>query len=435
MAGNHESSDTPNDPRGCGFRSRTTVEAMLALIDSTTRPVDAELISGNSALGRVLAESVISQVNIPSFDRAAMDGFALKAEETFGADLYTPAQFTLIGRSRPGTGYNGQVSAGQAVAIATGAPIPPGANCVVPVEFTEVKDTLLFVRSSVTPGRHVGKTGEDVWKGSPVMDQGRVLRPQEIGLLAGLGIQKIKVLKKPGIAVIATGDEIRSDNERDHDSQYKINNMNSPMLSALICRDGGEPIQIGPLADDPAILASTLHELSACNDIHGIMINGGSSAGPEDHAPGVIANLGRLLAHGVALRPASPTGFGLVGGKPVLLTPGNPVSCLCAYDFFGRLIVRKLAGLSSTSPYPVIRRKLAHKLSSSLGRVDYVRVQIINETNEIEVIATSGASILSGTTRATGFLIVPADLEGYPAETLVNVHCYDTFQMPSIELP
>ena len=126
MAGNHESSDTPNDPRGCGFRSRTTVEAMLALIDSTTRPVDAELISGNSALGRVLAESVISQVNIPSFDRAAMDGFALKAEETFGADLYTPAQFTLIGRSRPGTGYNGQVSAGQAVAIATGAPHPTG---------------------------------------------------------------------------------------------------------------------------------------------------------------------------------------------------------------------------------------------------------------------------------------------------------------------
>ncbi|MFM7317534.1 MAG: gephyrin-like molybdotransferase Glp, partial [bacterium] len=416
-----------NDPRGCGFRHRTTVEAFVSIIHSSITRIDSERISPRIALGRVLSETLFAPVDIPSFNRAAMDGFALKAEETFGSDLYTPSRFNLIGRSRPGIGFSATVGPAEAVAIATGAPVPAGADCVVPVEFTEMAGNQIIVRSPVTPGRHIGKVAEDVQSGTPVIPAGQVLRPQDIGLCAGLGVQSVSVIKKPRIAIIATGDELNANPDNSLKSNYQINDMNSPMLSALFSRDGGEPILIGPIQDDALKLKSTLLELANCNDIHGIIINGGSSAGPEDHAPAIISDTGKLLVHGVALRPASPTGFGLIGLKPVLLTPGNPVSCLCAYDLFGRLIVRKLAGLATASPYPVVKCKLAHKLSSVIGRVDYVRVKWKSNTNEVEVIATSGASILSGATRATGFIIIPASLEGFPAGAEVPVHCYDTF--------
>jgi molybdopterin molybdotransferase len=422
MNGNEKSQFT-HDPRGCGFRERTTVERLTALISNHINQIATEIFSIEEAFGRRLAETVVSPIDIPSFDRAAMDGYALRAEETFGSDTYTPSKFQVIGRSRPGSGFSGFVSPGEAVAIATGAPIPAGADAVLPVEFAEESAGVVLVRSSVAPGRHIGRQGEDVRIGTVVVRSGQILRPQHLGLLAGLGIRAVCISQKPRIAIVATGDELSSSNQSN--SKYQINDMNSPMLAALIKRDGGIPIQIGPIIDRLDELKSVIYALSERQDIHGIMINGGSSAGPEDHAPNVVSSLGRLLAHGVALRPASPTGFGLIAGKPVLLTPGNPVSCLCSYDFFGRIIVQRLAGMPIFSPYPVIQKRLAHKISSSLGRVDYVRVKLNPETDLIEIIATSGASILSGTTNATGFMVVPADLEGYPAGSLVEINCYD----------
>jgi molybdopterin molybdotransferase len=179
--------------------------------------------------------------------------------------------------------------------------------------------------------------------------------------------------------------------------------------------------------DIPEILASIISELASDPKIDAIFINGGSSTGPEDYAPSILASQGQLLAHGVALRPASPTGFGLIGSTPVLLLPGNPVSCLCAYDFFGGRIVRQLSGRNLEWPYPIKQMQLAQKVSSVLGRMDYVRVQIRNGPNGEMVypLAVGGASILSGTTRADGFIVVPDDLEGYPEGTELTVWCYD----------
>jgi molybdopterin molybdotransferase len=153
------------------------------------------------------------------------------------------------------------------------------------------------------------------------------------------------------------------------------------------------------------------------------LVSGGSSAGPEDHAPGLLAELGELSAHGVALRPASPTGLGFIGRVPVLLLPGNPVSCLCAYDFFAGMVVRILGGRPRQWPYQSVTLPLARKLVSMLGRVDYARVRI--EQGQVEPLAVSGASILSSTTRADGFVVVPADKEGYPAGATVEVWLYD----------
>jgi molybdopterin molybdotransferase len=179
---------------------------------------------------------------------------------------------------------------------------------------------------------------------------------------------------------------------------------------------------VGPLADDRDALEETLAGAAGRSDL--VLVSGGSSTGPEDHAPGLVAKLGTLDVHGVALRPASPTGLGFIGGVPVVLLPGNPVSCLCAYDLFAGRIIRRLGGRPPDWPYRSVQRPLRQKLSSAVGRTDYARVRLVD--GSVEPMAISGASILSSTTRADGFILVPGDLEGYPAGALVTVWLYDS---------
>lgn len=418
-AGNH----SHTDPRGCGFRTRVAVDQLQALIESAIAPLGSEVVAVSESLGRILQSSVFAQKPIPPFARAAMDGYAIIATDSFGADFYTPSVLQIIGRSRPGSGFSGCISTGQAVAIATGAPIPDGADCVIPVEMTELKFNRVYLRESVPPGRNVGHIGEDVKPGDCILPAGRSLRPQDIGLLSGLGINSIEVIIKPVIAIVITGDELVPAFETS--GTHKITDMNSPMLRSLVERDGGNAIIVGPLVDDYQLLESTLKTLSESDNVHAIFVNGGSSTGPEDFAPLIVQKLGVLMAHGVALRPSSPTGFGFINHKPVLLIPGNPVSSLCAYDFFGCNIVRRLGGRRLGWTYPKIRGILSQKVTSSLGRLDYVRVKQNETEGNFIPIASGGASILSGTTQAFGFMIVPADLEGYPAGTEIEIYCYD----------
>jgi molybdopterin molybdotransferase len=235
----------------------------------------------------------------------------------------------------------------------------------------------------------------------------------------------VPVIMRPAVAIIVTGDELLPAGTLP--SGDRIADMNSVMVQALVLRDGGIPRIIGPLPDDRDGLEQTM--LSTCRESDLLLISGGSSTGPEDHAPGLVAKLGTLDVHGVAVRPSSPTGLGLVGRVPVLLLPGNPVSCLCAYDLFGGRIVRRLAGRSVDLPYRALERPLSCKLSSALGRVDYARVRIVDD--RVVPLAISGASILSSTTRADGFVLVPADLEGYPPGATVTVWLYDHEISPS----
>jgi len=351
-----------------------------------------------------------------------MDGFALRSEETTGASLSTPARFELIGRSRPGHQIRLEIRSGQAIAIATGAPMPAGADAVVPVEFADVRGNAVDVRTHVPSGKHVGRIGEDIEAGRPLLAPGRVLRPQDLGLLSALGAGSVRVVRTPSIAVIVTGDELLAPGSPP--GEFVIPDMNSPMLAALIERDRGRPVIFGPLEDDPARLKRLIEELAADPRIDAIFVSGGTSTGPEDHAPAVVRDLGELLAHGVAMRPGSPTGFGIVSGKPVMLLPGNPVSCLCAYDLFGGMVVRKLGGLSTAMPYPVVPRRLSRPITSAPGRVDYVRVRLTG-SDEVDLIATSGSSILSSTTTADGFVIVRHDAETLATGSWQDVHLYE----------
>ncbi len=411
---------TPHhDPRDCGFRDRASVADVLVTIDTRVVAIGSEAVGLTVAAGRVLAGDLIAVEPIPGFDRAAMDGFALKGEETFGADGYTPAPFRCIGRSRPGQGSEVTIGPGQAVAIATGAPMPAGADAVAKVETVRRDGDNLLVFEPVSPGRHVSRRGEDVEAGRTVLSAGRVLRPQDLAAISAIGRPRVSVIRRPRVAILITGDELLSAGSAA--SGYSIPDANSPMLVALVARDGGSPLVVGPVGDDREALRVTIGELATRSDL--ILISGGTSTGPEDHAPSLIAELGELTAHGVAVRPASPTGLGFLGVVPVLLLPGNPVSCLCAYDLFGGRIVRRLGGRPVDWPYRQTLLPMASKLASPIGRVDYARVRV--EDGRVEPMSVGGASILSSVTRADGFVIVPVDLEGYPAGADVVVWLYD----------
>jgi molybdopterin molybdotransferase len=411
---------TWKDVRMRGFQDRTDVEiARSRILAEVPRP-GVETVSLTDAGGRVLADAVVSTVAIPPFDRAAMDGYAVRGEDTFGATAYSPLDLALVGEVLPGREPGVTIEAGQAARIMTGAPLPSGADAVVPAEYAEEAGGRVRIKEPFPPGRHVGRRGEDIAEGTTVLAAGRRLRPQDLGVLASIGAGSVTVCAAPRVRVLITGDELLPAGSRPEG--YRIVDSNSPMLRALIHRDGGIPDVRPLLADRPEVLRAEL--LAPGADV--VLISGGSSVGQEDHAPRLLAELGRIVFHGVALRPASPAGFGVLDGprRLVFLLPGNPVSCLCAYDLFAGPAVRSLGGQSPALPYPRVTLPLARKLVSAIGRVDYCRVRI--EGGQVEPLATSGASNLTSTTRADGFVLVPADSEGYPPGDMVEVHLYDT---------
>lgn len=406
-----------------GFQQRTEVAIVQQLLRERLQPLPVEEISLWQAAGRVLARDVQSDVDVPSFARAAMDGYALRGEETFGANPYNPLELTIVGLSLPARPHDGTVGPGQAVRIMTGAPVPAGADAVLPAEQAEEvpgrapeDPPRLRITEPVPPGKNVGQPGEDIEKGTIVLHAGRLLRPQDVGVLASIGASPVTVIRQPAVAILVTGNELLPCGSRP--AGYRIVDSNSVMLQALVERDGGRPAEVCRLADEPGAIRTALQRASA--DV--ILISGGSSVGQEDYAPRLLAELGELPVHGVALRPASPTGVGFLGSRPVFLLPGNPVSCLCAYDLFAGPAIRLLGGYSPELPYRSIRLPLGRKIASAIGRVDYVRVRI--HEGQVEPLAISGASILSSTTRADGFVLVPGNLEGYSPGELVEVFLY-----------
>jgi molybdopterin molybdotransferase len=405
------------DVRMRGFQDRSEVTNVCALLDARLQPLAPEPVRLQEAAGRVLAADVVAEVAVPGFDRAAMDGYALHGSETFGADPYNPLEFSVVGQALPGKPYLGTVGAGQAVRIMTGAPLPAGADAVLQAEAAEETGGRLKVSEAVPPGRHVGRRGEDLSPGNIVLPAGRLLRPQDVGVLASVGAATVPVVRRPRVAVLITGDELLPCGSRPEG--YRIVDSNSVMLEALVRRDGGLPAA-GPLIPDQreAVRAALL---GAAADV--LLISGGSSVGQEDHAPRILADVGELCVHGVALRPASPAGVGFLRAAVVFLLPGNPVSCLCAYDLFAGRAVRRLGGRGVELPYRSSCLPLARKIASAVGRVDYVRVLVRN--GQVEPIATSGASILSSTTRADGFVLVPRDSEGHAPCESVQVFWYD----------
>ena len=402
-----------------GFAKRHTVSEAIAWLDAQLHPLAAENVPLQIAAGRVLASSVVSEFDVPGFDRATMDGYAVDADSTEGASAYTRLPLTVIGDSMPGCAFAGVVSSGEAVRIMTGAPIPQGTDAVLPAEWVEFENdgrlSIISALASVSPGKNLGRRGEDIVRGSTLFEAGRVLRPQDLGVLSSIGLGEVNVTRQPRVRLAVTGNELLPSGSSPRD--FQIADANGPMLAALIERDGGLVDFPGLVRDDSVSILAALQ-----SDADIVIVSGGSSVGIEDMAPVLLAQHGELAVHGIAMRPSSPTGFGRLGVRIVFLLPGNPVSSLCAYDFFAGRAIRALGGLSKQWPYRTMRGRLSRKISSPIGRLDYARVKIADGI--VEPLAVAGASLLSSTTRADGFVIVGDDSEGFAVGAEVDVWLY-----------
>jgi molybdopterin molybdotransferase len=407
-----------DDVRMRGFAYRHTVEAALAWLDGQLSPRRTELVLLRAAAGRVLATPVVSEVEVPGFDRATMDGYAVVAASTEGASSYNRLPLVVVGDSLPGRPFQGSVTVGQGVRIMTGAPLPSGCDAVLPAEWIEDEsgtNTSVSALAAVSPGKNVGKAGEDIVRGTTLLHTGRVLRPQDLGALSSIGVSEVTVFSRPRVRLVVTGNELLPSGSRPQG--YRIADANGPMLAALVERDGGLVDFPGLVPDQPDQI---LEALQANSDV--IIVSGGSSVGIEDLAPTIVGQHGELAIHGIAMRPSSPTGLGRIGDRLVFLLPGNPVSCLCAYDFFAGRAIRALGGRDTAWPYRRIRGRLTRKISSPIGRLDYARVRVAE--GAVEPLSVGGASVLSSTIRADGFVIVPDDSEGFASGTDVDVWLY-----------
>lgn len=405
-----------------GFARRHTVQTALAWLDAHLAALPPEAIPLSEAAGRTLAAPVVSGVDVPGFDRATMDGFAVAADATEGAAPYHQVPLAVIGDAMPGAPFPAAIASGEAVRIMTGAPMPAGADAVLPAEFVEGADQrrdsgAYEVRAlgTVSPGKNVGRRGEDVAVGTTLLDTGRRLRPQDVGVLSSIGVDRVMAIRRPRVRIVITGNELLPSGTPPHGHQ--ITDANGPMLGALVARDGGIVDFPGLVRDDPDAILAALQA-----DVDVVVVSGGSSVGIEDLAPMLMARHGELAVHGIAMRPSSPTGMGTLGGHLVFLLPGNPVSALCAYDFFAGRAIRVLGGRPALWPYRSVRGTLTRKLSSPIGRLDYARVRL--DGDRVEPVAVSGASVLSSTTRADGFVVVSDDSEGFAAGAEVEVWLY-----------
>jgi len=415
------------DVRMRGFRDRADVADVLHMLEARVTPLGREMVPLAGAARRVLAAAVVSMVNVPGFTRAAMDGYAVRAADTTGAGPGHPVRLTVVGEAYPGRPCEVGARPGQAIRTMTGAPLSVGADAVVMAEYaTEEPGGCVCITAPVVVGRNVGQIGEDVAAGHEVLSAGRVLRPQDVGLLASIGVGAVEVVQRPRVAVLVTGDELLPPGSTPEG--FRIVDSNSPMLAALIARDGGTCLPIRYVSDQYKAIRDAIREVVEGADI--VLVSGGSSVGKEDHAPRVLAGLGELAIHGVAVRPAAPLGVGFVVAgatpghtRPVFLLPGNPVACLCGYDLFTGRVVRRLGGRSWGLPYRRLSLPLASAVASAVGRVDYLRVRV--DSGAAHPIATSGGSILSSTVAADGFVLIDRDRERYQAGEVVEVWMYD----------
>ena len=413
------------DIRMKGFVARADVEDVERLLERVVRRLASEPVPLLECAGRVLAADVASSVDVPGFARAAMDGYAVRGEDTFGASPYNRLPLELSGESFPGRAPSARVEAGHAMRVMTGAPVPDGANAVIMAEVCEERDGRVLVSDAVAPGKNVDRVGEDIRSGDVALRNGRRLRPQDAGLLAAIGCAEVSCVRRPRVRLVITGNELLPPGSVPAGS--RIVDSNSVMLRSLVARDGGEVLPFEILPDDATRIRAALQSADA--DV--VLVSGGSSVGEDDLAPRLVAELGSLDVHGIAMRPSSPAGFGRIADRLVFLLPGNPVSCLCAYEFFAGPSIRRLGGRPSAWPHRRRRLPLARKIVSVIGRTDYVRVAI--ENGRAVPLATSGASILSSTVRASGAVIVPQALEGMSEGTEVEVLLYDDEPPPSSE--
>ena len=411
------------DRRRAGFKQRTRLPAARKQLLSAVTPHDrTERLRLSLADGRVVATALTADTPVPNYERAAMDGYAVRAADTVGASRHSPVVLTVRDRGTDCRPLG-------AVPVHTGSEIPAGADTVVKIEDTETVGDEIEVFTALAAGANVGSVGEDVAEGQSLYKPGHRLRPSDLGLLKSVGCYNVDVYQRPTVGVIPTGEELV---EADPEPGELIET-NGLTVSQLVNRCGGVATYRNTVTDDTAALRAAIQR-DLTKDV--IVTTGGSSVGERDLLPEVVADLGEVLVHGVAIKPGYPVGFGVIEETPVLMLPGNPVACLITAHQLLRPALKQ-AGHMPSEPVPTGTATLDRKLPSEPGIRTFARVTTSDDTIAASVEAreaadrtatpvhTGGAGILSSVAVADGWVVVPEEREGYSAGETVTVERWE----------
>ncbi|TYO94756.1 gephyrin-like molybdotransferase Glp [Desulfallas thermosapovorans] len=407
------------------FQVRTVRDARELLRKHITATLPVEQVPLLEALGRRLARDLSAMDAVPGFDRSTMDGFAVRARDTFGATESLPAYLNVTGEVLMGrnTTAAGKLNAGQAWRIPTGGMLPSGADAVVMVEYTEELDErTIGVTRPVAPGDHIVRAGEDIAPGDGVLSRGHVLRPQDLGLLAAVGLSGVPVFEPVRVGIISTGDELVETLEQPGPGQ--VRDINSYALYGQAAAAGARPRIYGIVRDDFASLLDKLRQALVECDL--VLLSGGSSVGIRDVAARALDTLGApgVLFHGISIKPGKPTVGAVVDGKPVFGLPGHPVSAMVVFDLLVTPLLRYGDYPDDPLEFPV-RARMTRNMRSAAGREDYLRVRLYRENGIIFADPVLGKSgLISTMVRASGLARIPAEKEGVEAGEYIEVKLF-----------
>jgi molybdenum cofactor synthesis domain-containing protein len=409
--------------RKIGFSKLSPIDEVLELLFSKIQLNSIEEIKIEDALNRILAKNVISEIDIPPFDRSAMDGYAIKAEDSFGASPKNPKKIKLVGSIEIGEYSKLKINKGEGIRISTGVPIPEGSDAVVKIEDTEIEKNSISLYTSLVPGKNISKKGEDFKRGTKVLSNGTDLKAEHIALLSSLGFNNVVVRIKPKISVFSSGDElIEPGNPLE---PGKIYNSNSSMISALVKLYGGFVIKSKKVKDDKKSIKNELY--TAANDSQIIIFTGGTSVGSKDYLPEILEESGSILVHGVAQRPGAPVLIGSLEKTSVFCLPGTPVAAYVSFLKITGPFIRKILGCLVLDPRITIVAKINKDIPvSSLGFLHYLRVKL--SRSDEGIIATPvklrGSSVISSLTFSDGIIEILPNQEGLKKgdQIMVKIH-------------
>ncbi len=362
--------------------------------------------------GRVLAADIVSREDVPSFHRSTVDGYAVFAADTFGAGEAMPAELTVVHEIRMGESALFSLRRGTCARIATGGMLPQGADAVIMVEHTQAAGSLCLAYSSVSPGENVTKRGDDVAENTLVLKKGTRIQTPQIGVLASLGYETVPVFRRPVVAVISTGDELTKEAPK----PGQVRDVNSALLTAAATEAGCEAFCYGVVIDDRQLIQKAVEACLCRADI--VLISGGSSAGTMDMTVDILASLGEVHFHGIAMKPGKPTIFATVNGKPVFGLPGHPLAAFFVFRLIVSPAVRAMLGLPAEQPLQSGTLKV--NVPSNHGREEYLCVSVDAGGSVFPLQTKSG--IISVLSKADGYICVPRNTEGYASGTTVEVY-------------
>ena len=386
-----------------------------------------EIVNIKDSLHRILAEEIISPCNLPGFNRSTMDGYAIKAEDSFGASESLPSYLKIIGEIKMGSKSEFKINPGEAVKISTGGMLPEGANAVIMLECTAlIDDTTVELRRSVAPWENIVREDEDLKAGEVLLKEGYRLRPQDIGILAGIGKINIKVFKRPRVAIISTGNEIIP--AQNEPQIGEIRDINLYTLGACVEEADGIPIYKGIIKDEIDLLEQEIRKTIKKDKVEVVIVSGGSSMGTRDITLEVLNKLGKpgVLIHGVSVRPGKPTIIAIANDKPIFGLPGHPVSSMIIFNLFVRPVISWLqrGDYNYDSPKEV-EAELTCNVVSDSGREDYVRVFLYKEKGKFYAEPVWGKSgLISTMVRASGLIKIGLNIEGIEKGSKVMVKLF-----------